>query len=101
MADGTRPSEGRGPGSIPGEDIAPSKERVEALSTEHSTAPEPDGRAAVCKTAEAGSTPAGASLFETGSFSRPMAMIQEVVSDDVIWAPSTVNGPAVPGKLGV
>ena len=32
------------------------RQRVEALK-----APEPDGQAAVCKTAEAGSTPAGAS----------------------------------------
>src|SRR5215470_3687742 len=41
----TRLCEGRGPGSIPGEDMA-LRGRVEAL-----WAPEPDGRAAVCKTA--------------------------------------------------
>jgi hypothetical protein len=40
-------------------------------------APEPDGQAAVCKTAEAGSTPAGASFLGTGSFSRMIAMIKE------------------------
>ena len=74
--------------------------RVDALR-----APEPDGQAAVCKTAEAGSTPAGAfhrplprsPLFGTGSFSRLILMIKEAFSDDVIGLPSKVDGPALPG----
>ena len=49
---------------MPGEDMA-FRERVDALA-----APESDGQAAVCKTAEAGSTPAGASHLACDAIQR-------------------------------